>query len=85
MKQVKMYKCSVCGNIILKLQDQSENLVCCNQPINLLEANSVDAAVEKHVPVLIDKVKDCKIADAPIYAVQVGSVPHPMVPEHFIN
>jgi superoxide reductase len=85
MKQVKIYKCSVCGNIILKLDDHSENLVCCDKPITLLKANTTDGAIEKHVPVLKEKIKDCQIANTPIYKVQVGSVAHPMIPEHFIN
>jgi superoxide reductase len=37
------------------------------------------------VPFLKEKVKDCKVAGAPIWEVQVGSVLHPMLPEHWIN
>jgi superoxide reductase len=85
MKEVKIYKCNVCGNIVLKLENESENLVCCNLPMILLKANSTDASVEKHVPFLKEKVKDCQIAHAPIYKVQIGSTEHPMLPEHFIN
>jgi superoxide reductase len=85
MKQVKIYKCATCGNIILKLEDKSENLICCGKPITLLNANASDGAIEKHVPVLKEKIKDCQIANAPIYKVQVGSVPHPMLAEHYIN
>ncbi|MDR1234979.1 MAG: desulfoferrodoxin FeS4 iron-binding domain-containing protein [Mycoplasmataceae bacterium] len=85
MKQVKIYKCNICGNIVLKLEDKSETLACCNQPMVLLAANTTDAAIEKHVPVLAEKIKECQVANAPIYKVQVGSIPHPMLPEHYIN
>jgi superoxide reductase len=82
MRQVKIYKCSKCGNIVLKLSDKTEALACCDQPMVLLQANTTDGAIEKHVPVLKNKIKDCQIANAPIYTVQVGSVPHPMISEH---
>ena len=43
----------------------------------LLTANTVDAALEKHVPVI-------EISDNTV-AIQVGSVEHPSFPEHFIT
>jgi superoxide reductase len=79
--EIKIYKCTECGNIVMKLDDKSEALVCCGKPMNLLKANTTDAATEKHVPVINKKVTGC--ADA--YQVQVGSTLHPMLPEHFIN
>jgi superoxide reductase len=66
MRQVKIYKCDLCGNIVMKLQDKSEELVCCGKPMILLKANTSDGAKEKHVPFLKEKVKDCNIAKAPI-------------------
>jgi len=52
-------------------------LVCCGQPMNLLKENSVDAAKEKHVPVVTD-LGDNKVK------VAVGSIPHPMEEKHYI-
>jgi superoxide reductase len=79
--EIKIYKCTICGNIVMKLNDKSEALVCCEKPMQLLKANKTDGAIEKHVPVVNKKVDGC--ADA--YEVQVGSAPHPMLLEHFIN
>jgi superoxide reductase len=50
LKQV--YKCEVCGNIVEVLHTGAGELVCCGQPMKLKEANTVDAATEKHVPVI---------------------------------
>jgi superoxide reductase len=52
-------------------------LVCCGEPMMLLEENSVDAAEEKHVPVV------SKVGDG--YKVIVGSVAHPMEEKHYIE
>ena len=76
---VKMgiYKCEVCGNIVEVLHDGGGELVCCNEPMKRYEENTVDAAKEKHVPVIE------KTANG--YKVKVGSVPHPMEEKHYIE
>ena len=76
---VKMgiYKCEVCGNIVEVLHDGVGELVCCNEPMKRFEENTVDAAKEKHVPVIE------KTANG--YKVKVGSVPHPMEEKHYIE
>jgi superoxide reductase len=79
--EIKIYKCELCGNIVVKLNDKSEALACCDKPMQLLKANTTDAAKEKHVPVVNQQVGGCTNA----YQVQVGSVLHPMLPEHYIN
>ncbi|MBU0731264.1 desulfoferrodoxin [Patescibacteria group bacterium] len=76
-KQNQVYKCEVCGNIVEVLHEGVGELVCCNQPMDLLEENTVDAAKEKHVPV-IEKTDNG-------FKVSVGEVPHPMEDEHFIE
>lgn len=77
MTQVnEVYKCSVCGNMV-EVVHKGGNLVCCGQPMQLLKENTVDAAKEKHIPV-IEKV------DGGIL-VKVGSVEHPMLEEHHIE
>jgi len=75
LKQV--YKCEVCGNIVEVLHTGVGELVCCGQPMDLQEENTVDAAKEKHVPVIE------KTADG--LKVKIGSEPHPMTEEHHIE
>ncbi|MFZ5798351.1 MAG: desulfoferrodoxin [Desulfobulbus sp.] len=76
-KKNEVYKCSLCGNIVEVLHTGAGELVCCGQPMDLMVENTVDAAKEKHVPV-ISKVENG-------YKVVVGSVPHPMEEKHWIE
>lgn len=78
-QRMDVYKCPDCGIMFEALGgcDCSCELKCGDAPLELLEANTVDAAVEKHVPV-IEKT------DAGL-KVKVGSVAHPMTEEHFIE
>lgn len=73
----QIYKCEICGNIVEVVHQSGGTLVCCGQPMTLLVENTVDAAKEKHVPV-IEKVEDGVL-------VKVGAAQHPMLPEHFIE
>ena len=72
-----IYKCDVCGNIVEVLHIGEAALVCCGQPMKHLEANTVDAAKEKHVPVIEKTANGFKV--------KVGSVPHPMEEKHYIE
>ena len=72
-----IYKCEICGNIVEVLHEGVGELVCCDQPMKLLVENTVDAAHEKHVPVIE------KTANG--YRVKVGSVAHPMEEKHYIE
>ena len=74
---LQIYKCEVCGNIIEVVHGGAGELVCCGEPMKLYEANTTDAAVEKHVPV-------SEPAEHGI-VVKVGSVAHPMTEEHHIE
>jgi len=76
-KQLEVYKCAVCGNIVELLHAGAGELVCCGQPMNLFVENTVDAAREKHVPV-VEKIDGG-------YRVKLGSVPHPMEEKHYIE
>lgn len=76
-KQLEVYKCDVCGIIVETLHAGGGELVCCKQPMNLLNANTVDAAKEKHVPVI-------EMGDG-VVTVKIGSVPHPMEEAHYIE
>jgi len=75
--RLQIYKCEVCGNIVEVLHEGAGELVCCGQPMKLLVANTVDAAKEKHVPVIE------KTANG--VTVKVGSAPHPMEEKHYIE
>ena len=76
-ERLELYRCEVCGNIIDVMNAGAGQLVCCGQPMVCLKENTVDAAVEKHVPV-IDKIEGG-------VKVRVGSVAHPMEEKHFIQ
>jgi superoxide reductase len=76
-EQLQVYKCDICGNIIEVLHGGAGELVCCGQPMKLVKENTVDAAKEKHVPVVE------KTADG--FKVKVGSVAHPMEEKHWIE
>ena len=76
-KLLEVYKCNLCGNIVEAIHAGDGALVCCGEEMVLLAENTVDAAKEKHVPV-IEKV-ECG------YRVTVGSVAHPMEEKHYIE
>lgn len=73
----QIYKCNVCGNIVEVLDIGEGELVCCDEPMQIQAENTVDAAREKHVPV-IEKI------DGGV-KVKVGSVAHPMEDKHWIE
>jgi superoxide reductase len=76
-KRLEVYKCDVCGNMVEVIHDGPGELECCKQSMTLQEENTVDAAQEKHVPV-IEKTPEGIV-------VKVGSVEHPMQDSHFIE
>ena len=73
----KFYICKHCGNIIAKVKDAGVPVVCCGEPMSEIVPGTTDAAVEKHVPVWT--------VENGIVHVKVGSVDHPMLPEHYIE
>ena len=76
-KCLEVYKCEHCGNIVEVIHAGAATLQCCGEAMKLLAENTVDAAKEKHVPV-IEKVDGG-------YKVSVGSVAHPMDEKHYIE
>ncbi|HSV26717.1 MAG TPA: desulfoferrodoxin [Sedimentisphaerales bacterium] len=76
-KQLEIYKCELCGNIVEILHGGDGALVCCGMPMKLFTENTVDAAKEKHVPV-VEKISGG-------YKVKVGAVAHPMEAKHYIE
>ncbi|HIH37288.1 MAG TPA: desulfoferrodoxin [Methanocellales archaeon] len=76
-KRLQVYRCNICGNIVEVLYAGVGQLVCCGQPMELLEEKTEDIGKEKHVPV-IERTKDG-------VKVKIGSVPHPMEKNHHIG
>ena len=73
----KFFICKHCGNIIAKVNDSGVPVVCCGEPMSEIVPGTTDAAVEKHVP-------EYTVEDG-VVKVKVGSVEHPMIPEHYIQ
>ena len=76
-KKLQVYKCEICGNIVEVLHTGVGELVCCGQPMKLLEEQTEEQGKEKHVPV-VEKI-DNRIR------IKVGSIPHPMEEKHYIE
>ena len=76
-KRNQMYRCPVCGQIVEVVNPAAGKLVCCGQPMELLQENTTDAAHEKHVPQISRTTGG--------YVVTVGSQLHPMLLEHHIE
>lgn len=76
-ERLEVYKCDLCGNIVQVLHGGGGELVCCGEGMKLMKENTVDAAKEKHVPVL-EKTEGG-------YKVKVGDVAHPMADDHYIE
>ena len=75
--ELKFYRCKVCGKIIAIVKGTAVPTICCGQDMEQIIPGTTDAAVEKHVPVITQ--------NGNLVEVNVGSVAHPMAPEHFIE
>ena len=73
----KYYVCKHCGNIVEKVKDSGVSVVCCGEKMSELVPGTVEASREKHIP-------DFKV-NGNVVEVNVGSIDHPMVPEHYIE
>ncbi len=76
-ERLEIYKCEKCGNIVEVLHGGGGDLVCCGQDMKRYIENTVDAAKEKHVPVIEKTATGLKV--------KVGSVAHPMEDKHYIE
>lgn len=76
-ERLQVYKCEKCGNIVEVLHAAGGELVCCGEPMKLMLENTVDAAREKHVPVVEKTGAGIKV--------KVGAVAHPMEEKHYIE
>ncbi|MEK6913616.1 MAG: desulfoferrodoxin [Nanoarchaeota archaeon] len=72
-QQKEIYKCEICGNIVEVVHEGGGQLVCCGQPMTLMNEKIKDVGNEKHVPIIQGEL------------VKIGSVEHPMTTEHYIE
>lgn len=77
MTEITFYRCEKCGNVAALLKDSGGDITCCDLQMIRLQANTTDGAKEKHVPAISKEKGRIKV--------QIGSVPHPMLPEHHIE
>jgi len=77
LKEQKFFICNTCGNIVGMVFDSGVNVVCCGEEMEELVPNTVEASVEKHLPVVE--------IEGNLVKVNVGSADHPMIPEHYIE
>ncbi len=73
----EVYRCDLCGNVIEIVNEGEPALVCCNQPMQKLEAKTEDQGQEKHVPVIEKEEHGIRV--------KVGTVEHPMEEKHYIK
>ncbi len=76
MEKKAVYQCKKCKNLIESLWRCEQEVSCCGAIMEKLVPNTTEAAVEKYIPV-IEREGDKVV-------VKVGSVAHPMTPEHYI-
>lgn len=76
-KEPKFYICKHCGNLVSFIKESGAPLTCCGELMTQVLPNTVEAATEKHLPVITVEGNTITVA--------VGSIDHPMVPEHFIQ
>ena len=76
MCEIRFYVCEHCGNIVGLIHNAGVPMMCCGQKMTELTPNTVEARVEKHLPVVT--------VDGDKVTVEIGSTPHPMLEEHHI-
>ena len=75
---VKFLICRHCGNIVALVKEGGGEIMCCGEPMSELIAKSpATEGTEKHLPVVEIKGEEV--------LVKVGSVPHPMAEDHWIE
>jgi len=75
--EAKFFICRTCGNQIGMIKNTGVPVMCCGKKMEALVPNTVDASGEKHLPVVTLENGQLKV--------NVGSVDHPMIPEHYIE
>ena len=73
----RFFICDDCKNIVDIISMRGIPIICCGIKMTELEPNTVEASNEKHLPEVT--------MSSGTMSVQVGSVPHPMVDEHYVQ
>ncbi|HDI53021.1 MAG TPA: desulfoferrodoxin [Candidatus Bathyarchaeota archaeon] len=76
-EKLQIYKCDICGNIVLMMHSGVGQLVCCGQPMRLMEEKGEASGYEKHLPVVERVGGEVRV--------KIGSIPHPMEEDHYIE
>ena len=76
-QRFQVYRCQICGTMVKVVSVGRGTLVCCGQPMKLLDEKQQDSGKEKHVPVIEKKTQGIRVV--------VGATPHPMEDRHFIE
>ena len=78
-EKLEMYKCNICGNLVEVVLSGKGELVCCGEPMEKMFEKTQDEEMrgEKHVPVVSKNGDELEI--------RVGSIPHPMEENHYIQ
>ena len=77
MSGIDFYRCEICGNVLARMKGDHLSRACCSTTLTKLETNVTDGAPEEHIPLIAREKSGIRVA--------VGSVLHPMLPEHHIE
>ena len=77
MSGIDFYRCGTCGNVLARMKGEHLSRSCCSNTLTKLETNITDGATEQHVPMITKNDGDIQVV--------IGSVLHPMLPEHHIE
>ena len=70
-------RCKHCGQIVAVVKKTGVPMMCCGEKMEVIQPGTTDASLEKHVPVVTVEKGNVTVT--------VGSVEHPMIPEHYIE
>lgn len=73
----KFFICKHCGNLIGLIENKGIPMICCGEKMTELIPNTVEASVEKHLPVLSALGNKIEVT--------IGSIHHPMEEAHHID
>ena len=71
-----IFKCKKCGKLAIFMGEVEGPVTCGGEEMRRMKAGEVDAAAEKHVPVVSVEGDTVKV--------DIGAVAHPMAEEHSI-
>lgn len=84
-EDLRFFRCTVCGNLVLKFIESGAPMICCGREMKLLEPGTTDGAIEKHVPIVEEITVGEVPFDCKMVRVKVGEDMHPMEEFHYIQ